>query len=487
VAFSSKPAAHAMDGDRVSARSTGGSAVALPTVGDGNAPVSRSLQPNDVGFGSVRYRYYVLILLLFAYILNFIDRSILAIVQEPLKAEFALSDLQLGLLGGPAFAILYTAFGVPIARLAERKNRVRIVAIAAAVWSAMTALCGLATGYLGLFLARIGVSLGEAGCTPPAQSVIADYFPVNRRATALSIYALGVPLGSLTAYVLGGFLAERFGWRMTFLVLGLPGLLVALLLWLSVKEPPRTGLSAAPAPSDFLGAVGSLWRKPTFRHLLLGYTIANFVAYGVGQYVASFMVRAHGLNLVQAGQVTGLAFSLVGAISTVTAGTITDRLSGRYPTIALWGPALGLFAAVPVFAAAYSQHSLTFAIPLFMIGSFCHYLYLPPAYAVAQGLAGPRLRATAIALLLFLGNLIGYGMGPPAVGALSDLLRESVLAASGATTAACAQASEALAATCADASVFGLRYALIAAFLGYLWAGLHLLAARRTLRDDWVG
>lgn len=463
-------------------------AIAPTRVGAGDGPAPQLLLPNDVGFGSVRYRYYVLVLLLITYILNFVDRSILAIVQEPLKGEFGLSDLQLGLLSGPAFAILYTAFGVPIARLAERKNRVKIIATAVAVWSAMTAFCGLATGYLSLFLARIGVSLGEAGCTPPAQSVIADYFPANRRATALSIYALGVPLGSLTAYVLGGLLAENFGWRTTFLVLGLPGLLVGLLLWLTVKEPPRTGLStAAAAPSDFKGALASLWCKPTFRHLLLGYTIANFVGYGVGQYVASFMVRAHGLDLVQAGQVTGFAFSLVGAISTVVAGTLTDRLSGRYPTIGLWGPALGLFTAVPFFAGAYSLESLKLAIPLFMIGSFCHYLYLAPAYAVAQGLAGPRLRATAIALLLFLGNLIGYGMGPPAVGALSDLLRERALAASGTASAVCAQAAEDLPATCAAASVFGLRYALIAAFLGYFWAGLHLLAARRTLRHDWVG
>ena len=197
------------------------------------------------GYGAASYRAYVLGALLVVYTFNFIDRVVIAIIQEPIKHEFALTDFQLGLLGGPAFAVLYTFLGIPIARLAERKNRMTILSICLAIWSGMTALCGFANSYAMLLMARIGVSVGEAGCTPPAQSVISDYFPATSRATAVSIYALGVPIGSMLAAIGGGWLAQEFGRRSAFLILGVPGLLLAVIVKLTVKEPPRAASSSA--------------------------------------------------------------------------------------------------------------------------------------------------------------------------------------------------------------------------------------------------
>jgi predicted MFS family arabinose efflux permease len=438
--------------------------------------------PAFQGFGSKNYRAYVLGALLVVYTFNFIDRVVIGIIQEPIKQEFGLTDFQLGLLGGPAFAILYTLLGIPIARFAERHDRMTILAVCLAIWSAMTAACGFAINYATLLAARVGVSIGEAGCTPPANSVISDYFPADRRASALSIYALGIPIGSMIAAVGGGWIATEVGWREAFIWLGIPGVLLAVIVKLTVKEPPRT-VSTADTPT-FFQALGALTKKPSFWHIALGSAIASFVGYGVGQYLVSFMIRTHGFSLFEGATLVGVVLGLCAAIGTFSSGFLADRIGRRHPNALSWLPALGFAIATPLYMLAFVLPNIWLAMPALMIGAIAHYFYLGPMYAVTQGVVAPRMRATAVAVLLFIVNLLGYGLGPPVIGALSDYLAQGQLAASGLTPAICAASGGD--AQCASAVETGLRWAMMIGVLGYLWAGLHFLISARTLRRDWV-
>ncbi len=434
------------------------------------------------GFATKNYRAYVLGALLVVYTFNFIDRIVIGIIQEPIKVEFGLTDFQLGLLGGPAFAILYTLLGIPIARFAERHNRMTILSVCLAVWSAMTAACGFAVNYATLLAARVGVSIGEAGCTPPANSVISDYFPAERRATALSIYALGIPIGSMIAAVGGGWIATEVGWREAFIWLGVPGVLLAVIVKLTVKEPPRV-VSAADTPS-FFSALGALTKKTTFWHIAFGSALASFVGYGVGQYLTSFMIRTHGFTLFEGATLVGVVLGLCAAIGTFSSGFLADRIGRRHPNALSWLPALGFAIATPLYMLAFVLPNIWLAMPALMIGAVTHYFYLGPMYAITQGVVAPRMRATAVAVLLFIVNLIGYGMGPPVIGALSDWLANGQLATYGLTPDMCA--SRPGDAQCASGIETGLRWAMMIGVLGYLWAGLHFLISARTLRRDWV-
>src|SRR5262245_26595952 len=436
------------------------------------------------GAGSKSYRAYVLGALLVVYTFNFIDRVVIGIIQEPIKVEFGLTDFQLGLLGGPAFAILYTLLGIPIARLAERTNRMTVLTVCLGIWSAMTAACGFAINYATLFAARVGVSIGEAGCTPPANSVISDYFPPERRATALSIYALGIPIGSMIAAVGGGWIATEVGWREAFIWLGVPGVALALIVKLTVKEPPRAAPQAE-TPS-FLSALGALAKKPTFWHVAFGSALASFVGYGVGQYLTSFMIRTHGFTLFEGAMLVGVVLGLCAAVGTFTSGFLADRIAKRHPNALAWLPALGFAFATPLYLLSFVLPNIWLALPALMIGAIMHYFYLGPMYAVTQGVVAPRMRATAVAVLLFVVNLIGYGMGPPVIGALSDFLANGQLAPFNLTTGICADPAMRADVQCASGVETGLRWAMMIGVCGYLWAGLHFLISARTLKRDWV-
>jgi MFS family permease len=438
--------------------------------------------PAFQGFGSKSYRAYVLGALLVVYTFNFIDRVVIGIIQEPIKAEFGLTDFQLGLLGGPAFALLYTLLGIPVARFAERHNRMTILAVCLGIWSAMTAACGFAVNYATLFAARVGVSIGEAGCTPPANSVISDYFPPDRRATALSIYALGIPIGSMIAAVGGGYIATEVGWREAFIWLGVPGIVLAVIVKLTVKEPPRSA-PKGDTPS-FSSAVAALAKKPTFWHIAFGSALASFVGYGVGQYLTSFMIRTHGFSLFEAASIIGVVLGLCAAIGTFTSGFLADRISRRHPNALAWLPALGFVIATPLYLLSFILPNIWLAMPALMVAAIAHYFYLGPMYAVTQGVVAPRMRATAVAVLLFVVNLIGYGMGPPVIGALSDFLAQGQLEAYGLTPDICASRQDD--AQCASGVETGLRWAMMIGVCGYLWAALHFLLSARTLRRDWV-
>lgn len=488
--------------------------------------------PASEGFGSASYRAYVLCALLIVYIFNFIDRTIVNILTEPIKLSFGLEDWQMGLLGGPAFAVLYTFIGIPIARGAERYNRVVIIAVATAIWSLFTALCGFAMSFMMLFLFRVGVSIGEAGCTPPAQSLIADYFKPSSRATAVSVYALGVPVGGMLASIFGGQLAgldgaqfgawinsvglgflfgdldwsQVEGWRIAFVVVGLPGLLLSLIVWRTIKEPPRGYTDPAALQglekSSFKDALAVLSKKPAYRHVVFGATLASFVGYGVGQFTTSFLLRTHGLSIQEASLLYGIVLGIMAAIGVFASGWLADKMAKRHPNSLSWLPAVGMAASVPLYAFGFLMENLWLAVPALMIAAMIHYFYLGPMYAVSGGVVDSRMRATSVAITLFVVNLLGYGLGPPLIGVLSTFLKTVFLdgAGLGLTLEACkpllslsAEAKSVLSAgelqaanACASAEARGLQWSIVIFCCGYGWAALHYLLAGRTLQRDMV-
>lgn len=448
--------------------------------------------PAHPGHGSKGYRAWVLAVLLVVYTFNFIDRSLIGVLQEAIKTDLNISNFYLGLLGGPTFAILYTLTAIPIARWAESGNRITIVSLGTAFWSLMTAACGLAANFMQLALARVGVGIGEAACVAPAHSAISDYFPAERRATALAIFSLGIPIGTSLAAFGGGWLVQHFDWRTAFLMLGLPGLAVALLLKLTVREPPRTG-GVVKAPG-FGAAIKALSGKTSFWHVAFGGALISFVGYGSSQFLGSHLVRNYEIGatlqeeIANAAYTLGLVAGVSTALGTFLGGFLSDRLMPRHPLVNSWLPALGVFIAVPIYAVSFFQAAFPVALATLMVAPIFHYLYLGPMFAVTQGSAEPRMRATATAFLLFVVNLIGYGLGPPFVGAANDWFASMLLANDQLTLAQCAPPAMAPenAAACASAQGLGLKYALATTLFFLLWAGVHFLLAGRTLKRDRV-
>lgn len=475
---------------------------------------------HETGYGTKGYRAYVLGSLLLVYVFNFIDRSIINILTEPIKQSFQVEDWQMGLLGGPAFAFLYTFLGIPIARFAERYHRVWIIAISVFIWSLMTALCGIAVSFMVLFLFRVGVSIGEAGCTPPAQSLIADYFKPSSRATAVSVYALGVPLGGMFAAVFAGFivgyldgpsLAAMFeawgwtwalnmadwqnveGWRVAFILVGVPGIIIAFVAKMTIKEPPR-GYSD---PSELQGleraGMGEVFKvlskKTTFWHIVAGATIASFVGYGVAQFTTSFLVRTHGLSLQTAAILFGVIIGLMAALGVFLSGFLADRMAQRHPRALSWMPALGMGVSVPLYALGYLAPTVWLALPPLMAAATLHYFYLGPMYAIVGGVVDSRMRATSVAVTLFIVNLLGYGLGPPLIGFLSTALKGMFLSGNdfGMTLETCkvtAELAAEAAGVCNTANSEGLRWSIIAFCSLYAWAAVHYLLAGKTLLRD---
>ncbi|MEO1305626.1 MAG: MFS transporter [Pseudomonadota bacterium] len=477
------------------------------------------------GYGSAGYRAYVLFALLIVYIFNFIDRSLISVLGEPIRETFALSDLQIGLLSGLAFAVLYTVLGIPFAMLAERRSRTWIISIALAAWSAMTVACGMAQNTFQFALARIGVGVGEAGCSPPSHSLISDYFPPEKRASALGIFALGIPIGTMIA-ALGAAWIEgqpNMNWRDAFIIMGIPGILLAVFFKMTIKEPPRGfsdpgGAAAAaarqmPSPTKVFGVVG---RMPSFWHVSLGGALASFVGYGVGQFVPPFWMRVHGLSLQDAALIFGGVLGIAAAVGTFGSGWVADRVRARHPNSDSWLPALGLSLSVPIAILGYNtlafaegSMAIMLAIPLLSVAAVLRFAYLAPMFAVTQKLVEPRMRATAAALLLFVVNLIGYGAGPPVIGALSDHFTRQTLVSLEApvTIGECATTESLLKATrdgtdralsgaeldqavatntnyCAPARKAGVRWGISIGLLFLFWAALHFLLLGRSMKND---
>jgi MFS family permease len=408
-------------------------------------------------------RRYVLGLLVVVYTFNFIDRQILAILLPAIKAEFGVTDTILGFLAGSAFALFYATLGVPIALLADRWNRRNLIALALAIWSGMTALSGVAANIVHLALARIGVGIGEAGCSPPAHSMISDLYGPEERSTAMGIFTLGISAGIMIAYLAGGWVAENIGWREAFLIVGLPGLVLALLVRFTVREPVRgqsDGKLDSTARPGIVDVARFLLRRKSFLHLAVGSGLASFIGYAVISFFPTFLFRSHSMNLSEIGVWLGIILGTAGGLGFAGGGYVADRLGRRGQRYALWGVAGATMLAwvfhFPVFLVGNPYLALAFFVVPAIFANF----YLATTFAQIQGLVGLRMRAVASALLLFILNSVGLGLGPLFAGVLSDMLE----------------------------GPFGtesMRYSLllVAVVIGP-WSAFHYLAAGRHIEGD---
>jgi len=410
--------------------------------------------------GLVARRRTALILLFLAFVFSIMDRQIVSILAEPIKVEFRLSDTQLGLLGGLAFAAFYVSLGIPIAMMADRGHRRTIITASLAVFSLMTALCGGAQNFWHLLLARFGVGIGEAGVNPSSHSILADYYPPERRSGVMSIIALGANVGMLLGLVVGGFVASRYGWRAAFFVVGLPGLILAVAVHFLLKEAPR-GFSegrapAAEKPPPLPESIAYFWSNKAMRHLIAASMVAATISYGMGQWQPAFFIRSFGLSPAQTGVMLAGIFGIVGGIGAVTGGWLTDRLQRRRIPWGVWMIGACQIIAVPLQLAGFAASSPYVTLAFFVIPAFLGGFYLGPSLALVQSLARLRMRSVAAAVKMLCVNLVGLGIGPMLVGVTSDLLRPE----------------------------FGqesLRYSLMIFAAAHVWAAVHFYLCGRHL------
>lgn len=399
-----------------------------------------SVDVNDIDGGRVKwssYQKYVLALLVLVYVCNYIDRQIIAILSPAIKEDLGLTDTQLGLLKGFAFALFYGLFGFGIARLADRKSRVNIISACLALWSGMTVLCGVAQNFSQLLLARMGVGIGEAGCNPPAHSLISDYFPKKERATALGFYSLGISFGSLFGILLGGVLAATFGWRWAFVIVGVPGILLALIVKATLREPKRGGMefirasadvskgmaaaSAEPMP-EFAKSFEILWKIKSYKILCISAGLTAFCGYAFALWMVDFLVRTHELTYAQLTLPLAFVIGIGGGIGTVAGGYITDYFGRKDESLYFMIPAWIHIVSVPFFLMALWIGSPTLVFVFWFFMFMLHNAVAGPYYGLIQNLSPLKLRAFGAALFFFILSMIGVGLGPFYIGALSDFL-----------------------------------------------------------------
>jgi|TARA_B110000879_G_scaffold210252_1_gene299900 predicted MFS family arabinose efflux permease len=377
-------------------------------------------------YNTTKARNYALVMLTIVYAFNLIDRQLLAILQESIKLDLGLSDGQLGLLAGFAFAVFYVTAGIPIASYADRSNRRNIVAASVFIWSFMTAISGLAQNFAQLLMVRIGVGVGEAGGTPPSHSIISDIFPPEKRASALGFYSTGASIGILFGFLLGGWLNEYFGWRVAFMVVGAPGILIAIVLRMTLSEPIR-GLSEKKTASDavvpFKTVIALLWSRRSFRHMALGAALNAFVGYSFASWAASFMIRTHEMSTGELGTWLALISGLGGAIGVFCGGVMADKLFLRDKRWYMWLPAIAGFISVPFMVFIYLVDSPYASLSLAIIPGLLQQVYFGSTIATTHALVGLRMRALSSAILFLILNIIGLGLGPVVIGYLSDYLQ----------------------------------------------------------------
>ena len=408
------------------------------------------------------YGYFVLGVLTTVYSFNFIDRQLLVILQESIKAEMGLSDTQLGLLSGFSFAIFYVSFGIPLAKLADSWIRRDVIVISLTIWSSMTAVSGFAQNFIHLLLARIGVAIGEAGGSPPAHAMVSDIFNQQQRATALAIYSTGINIGILFGFLLGGWINEFYGWRIAFLVVGLPGIALAIFLKLAVAEPTR-GMAeekvdegSAPKLNETLKL---LWSRKSFRHLSIACGIHAFVSYGAGNFIPSLFLRLHDIETGELG--TWLALSSVaGGIGTFMGGYLSDRLGKQDPRWYQWVPAITTLIYLPFTLFIYLTDQTYLALMTTFITGMLFNAYLAPNLAITHSLVGLRMRAMSSAILFFILNFIGLGFGPMVIGFVSDMINPTY-------------------------GIESIRYALLIVIpISTIWSATHYFIAARHIRSD---
>ncbi|MEO0982383.1 MAG: MFS transporter [Pseudomonadota bacterium] len=446
-------------------------------------------------FGSFNYRTYVLLTLTLVYTLNFIDRILITVVGRPIIDEFGLSNFQFGILSGIGFALFYTLLGIPIASLSERYNRVRIIGVCVILWSVATVLCGFTVGFVTLLLARMLVGVGEAGCTPPANSLISDYYKPLARPTALGIYAMGVTAGGLLAQLFGGYIVTEFTWREAFIYVGAPGVIIGIIVLTTIKEPPR-GFSDPPGTqkqerASFSEAMREIASKQTFWTMAAGATLAAFAGYALVGFQPLYIQYAKGFSVGETAIQFMAPIALAGTFGAFLGGYLTEHASKRSPTAACWVPGIAFLLCFPVYAYAFFAPTPVIMLIAMMTAGLLQYFYLGAQYNIAQAVVSLRVRATSIAILLFIVNLIGYGAGPPALGILADVFANNRLESAelaGQLNASCvptdASLSPALQAACLDAKAHGVRWANVCATGLFGLAGLFFLFSGRTLLRD---
>lgn len=423
----------------------------------------------------------VLFLMFLFNVMNFVDRMLSAILQEPIKRNFHLTDTQLGLLGGPAFAVLYAVAALPIARLADRTSRVYVIAGVLAIWSGMTALCGASGNFLQLVSGRIGVSIGEAGCAPAAHALISEYFPSKRRTGAIAVFTSGSSIGTVVAAFGGGALANFYGWRVPFYVCGAVGAALAIVIVSVVREPvTRHHRQAGSVP--FRVATRLLAAKSTYVHLCVGMALATLGGTAAVQYLTSFIIRAHHLALVQAAGLTGVIVGGVGFIAANFTGFVIDRGRVRQPRLQMRLPAIAVAVSAVSYCVAFTTPSFTLMLPALCVAVIGMQSYLGAGFALAQDLAPAPMRSFSAGLLMMIVGLIGYALGAPLVGIISDAVANHTLAATGLSVATCVGLKTN--AQCAAAELAGLRTGLVVVLLPLLWSGVHFWLASRTMIAD---
>lgn len=409
----------------------------------------------------------VLALLLLAYIFNFLDRQILAILAIPITAELGLTKTQMGLMGGIAFASVYSTLAIPFARYADRRGRVKVISAAIGVWSGFTALCGAAGSFWQLFLFRMGVGIGEAGGVAPSYALISDYFPPKRRAQALATFSLGIPIGSAIGLFFGGWIATALSWRWAFAIIGLAGIPLALALWRLIPEPQRGALDghvhdSSAAELSFGEVFLVLARKPSFWLLSFGAASASICGYGLGFWFPTFFKEDLGIALPEIGFTFGLVVLFGGILGIWLGGVVGDRLGHSRPAAYPAVPAVAFFLTAPIYVLAINQASLVVTLVLLTVGYALSLAWIGPVVNAVQHLVAPPLRATASACMLLINNLIGIGFGIYMFGWLADWLAPSY-------------------------GTSALRYAMLYGLGFYLVAGLLMVGAATTLKRDWYG
>jgi MFS transporter, Spinster family, sphingosine-1-phosphate transporter len=414
---------------------------------------------------------YLLALLLIILAFNYVDRLALGILLQSIKTDFQLSDTQLGFMSGIAFALFYAIMGIPIARWADRGNRVVIIAVTTALWSVAVIFCGMAGNFLQLLLVRIGVAVGEAGCIPPAHSLIADHFSRGERARATATYMLGTSVSMVIGYFVAGWLNEMYGWRMTFILLGAPGVVLAVLVATTLREPRRdaarhTSASEAavqnPQPEiqpTLRETLVTLWSNRSFRHLLLGYSIASFFAYGISQWKPAFFVRSYGMSTGDLGMAFALVSGLGGMFGTYLGGRLASRFASQNEPLQLKAIAIAYASFGVISCGIYLSPTAPMAFAFMGVAIIGVSMTYGPLFATIQTMVPPRMRAMAVALIFFFVNLVGMGLGPLAAGMLSDFYQ-------------------------AWTGEQSLRYALLTLCPGYVWAAFHLWRGSQTVSSD---
>jgi predicted MFS family arabinose efflux permease len=432
------------------------------------------------------YRGVLLTLIMLVSAFAYVDRTVVQILGQPIKDDLGLSDFQLGLIGGLCFAIFYSTLGLPIARLAERKDRITIISVSVAVFSAASALCGAATSFTQLFLFRVGVGFGEAGVSPPSTSLIGDYFPPHRRGFALTIMRLGAPVGAAFGSFFGAWVGLHYGWRVAMVAISVPGLVVALLFRLILREPPRGMCDppeqrAAAATMPPLGeAFRILFRAPGMIHLVIGLGVTTMGLYSAGAFNVPFFMRVHGLSLQRAGAYLGLISTFASLIGMSCGGLLIDFAAKRGAKWYALLPLIGVGISAPAYFYAYMFAGPTTTMVLMLVGGIFMFFHSVPTLVAMQNRVPPNIRATAAFVYFFISTLVGVGLGPPVTGFLSDVYATMVLGSDFASHCPGKQ----LVGACAQASGTGLRYALGTSCVFLVWGCVHFAFAARILARE---